>query len=126
MHHLLLGFDASPAAWEALDLAAALAAAEGADVTVAHVVPVHVAGEHDSEPLRLAGTALRARGIAARFVLAAGNPAEQLERLAAEGDYGAVIVGSPPAGPLERLLAGSVTLHLVCHAPIPVIVARRA
>lgn len=125
MDHLLLGFDASPAAWEALDLAAALAAAEGADITVAHVVPVVVPGEHDSEPLRLADAALRSRGIDARLLLAAGSPAEQLERLATEGDYAAVVVGSPPAGPLERLLAGSVTLHLVCHAPIPVIVARR-
>lgn len=125
MDHLLLGFDASPHAWEALDRAATLAAAQGAIVTVAYVVPVVAAGEHDSQPLRLAADALRERRIEARLLLAAGKPAEQLERLAAEGDYDAVVVGSPPAGPLERLLAGSVTLHLVCHAPIPVIVARR-
>lgn len=125
MHHLLLGFDGSSAAWEALDRAAALAAAEGAHITVAHVVPVLVAGEHDSEPLRAADAALRARGFVPHLLLVAGNPGEQLERLAIEGDYDAVVVGSPPAGPLERLLTGSVTLHLVCHAPIPVIVARR-
>lgn len=125
MNHLLLGFDASPAAWEALDLAATLAIAERADVTVVHVVPLLTAGDVDSQPLRLAGAALRARGVEAHFVLAGGNAAEQLERLATEGEYDAVVVGSPPAGPLERLLAGSVTLHLTCHAPIPVIVARR-
>lgn len=31
MDHLLLGFDATPAAWEALDWAARLAAVAGAD-----------------------------------------------------------------------------------------------
>jgi nucleotide-binding universal stress UspA family protein len=78
-----------------------------------------------TEPLELARDALEARGVGVGLANAEGDPAEQLERLAADGAYDAVVVGSPPAGPLERLAAGSVTLHLVCHAPIAVIVARR-
>lgn len=125
MDHLLLGFDATPAAWEALDHVAGLAAIAGADVTAVHVVAARVEGVDEGETLRLARAALEERGVAVRCVLAEGNPAEQLERLATEGDFDAIVVGSPPAGPVERLLTGSVALHLACHAPITVIVARR-
>lgn len=123
--HLLLGFDATPAAWIALDHAAALAAGAGADVTAAHVIPTVVDGDEETEALRVARAALEARGIRVRTLLAAGDAGEQLERIAAEGEYDAVVVGSPPAGPLERLLAGSVALHLACHAPISVVIARQ-
>jgi nucleotide-binding universal stress UspA family protein len=125
MDHLLLGFDATPAAWDALDHAAALAADAGADVTAVHVVPVRVEGAEETEPLRLARAALEARGVRVHTLLAEGNAGEQLERFAIEGDFDAIVVGSPPAGPLERLLAGSVALHLACHAPITVVIARR-
>lgn len=125
MDHLLLGFDATPAAWAALDEAARLAALADADVTVVHVVPLQVAGADESEPLRLARAALETRGVRCRALLATGSPAEQLERIAVEGEYDAVVVGSPPFGPLERLLTGSVALHLACHSPITVVVARR-
>lgn len=125
MDHLLLGFDATPAAWDALDHVARLAAITGADVTAVHVVPAWVEGAEETEPLRLARAALEARGVRVRTLLAEGAAGEQLERIAIEGDFDVVVVGSPPAGPLERLLAGSVALHLACHSPITVIVARR-
>jgi nucleotide-binding universal stress UspA family protein len=125
MDHLLLGFDATPAAWAALDEAARVAVLADADVTVVHVVPVRMASVDESEPLRLARAALEARGVRARALLATGSPAEQLERIALEGEYDVVVVGSPPSGPLERLLTGSVALHLACHSPISVVVARR-
>lgn len=125
MDHLLLGFDATPAAWTALDEAARLAVLGDADVTVVHVVAAATASVDESEPLRLARAALEARGVRSRTLLAAGSPAEQIERIALEGEYDVVVVGSPPSGPLERLLTGSVALHLACHSPISVVVARR-
>jgi len=125
MDHLLLGFDATPAAWAALDEAARLAALAGADVTVVHVVPLLMAGVDQDKPLRLARAALEARSVRSQSLLVAGSPGEQLERIAVEGEYDAIVVGSPPSGPLERLLTGSVALHLACHSPITVVVARR-
>ncbi len=60
-------------------------------------------------------------GGAETFVLG-GEPAEAICRLDPELSAQAVVVGSRGNGGLKRAVLGSVSDHLVCHAPCPVIV----
>jgi nucleotide-binding universal stress UspA family protein len=56
------------------------------------------------------------------LVLAAGHPAEALARLAAEGGYDLLVVGSRGAGP-SKVLLGSTATALAAHAKVPVLIA---
>ena len=53
-----------------------------------------------------------------------GDPGPELCRLAAEGDYELLVVGSHGSGFLKRALLGSVSHHVLHHAPCPVLVVR--
>lgn len=52
-----------------------------------------------------------------------GEPAQELENLA--GDAQLLIVGSRGRGPLDRLLTGSVSTHLVRRSRCPVLMMPR-
>jgi nucleotide-binding universal stress UspA family protein len=56
------------------------------------------------------------------LVLVAGRPAQALARLAAEGGYDLLVVGSRGAGP-SAVLLGSTATSLAAHAKVPVLVA---
>jgi nucleotide-binding universal stress UspA family protein len=70
------------------------------------------AGQHGPDDARRVPT----------LVLVAGHPAEALARLAAEGGYDLVVVGSHGAGP-SKVLLGSTATTLAAHAKVPVLVA---
>ena len=53
-----------------------------------------------------------------------GSPGPALVKLAGEVDAAAVVVGSHERGLWGRLVHGSVSHHLVDHAPCPVLVVR--
>ena len=123
MERLLLAFDGSPAAWQGLDRAAQLARSTGAAVGIVHVAPVERPDEL-TEPLRAAHDALAARGIDAQTFAVFGDPAEEIGRLALEGKFDAIVLGSEPRGRLRRLVDGSVSLRLASDVPVSVIIAR--
>ena len=52
-----------------------------------------------------------------------GSPAEELVRAGA--DVGLLLAGSRAYGPVRRALLGSVTAHLLHHAPCPVLILPR-
>ena len=64
------------------------------------------------------------RGIEPTLYEPAGEPASMIERIAQEGGYDVVVVGSRGLGPLSRFLEGSVSEHVATHAEATVIVAR--
>ncbi len=51
-----------------------------------------------------------------------GDVAEVVIEIAKEKEINAIVVGKRGAGPLERLLLGSVSRKVVTLAPVPVIV----
>jgi nucleotide-binding universal stress UspA family protein len=53
-----------------------------------------------------------------------GRPADEIAALAGELEAGLVVVGSRGAGPVKRLVAGSVSEGVVSLAPCPVLVVR--
>ena len=124
MDRILLAFDGSAAAWEGLDRTAHLAMLSGAAVGVVHVAPVE-RPDDETEPLRAAREALETRGIEASTFAVFGEPVEEIRRLALEGEFDTIVLGSRPRGALRRLIDGSVTLRLAAHAPVTVIIARR-
>jgi len=133
MKRILVAYDGGEPAQRALDTAADLAFAFGAELSVISVVPQRDGRfptdpwddgpVHDAELLE-AASALQGRGIKARLLEPFGDPATQIERLAAEGEYDTVVVGSRSLGAVGRVLAGSVSEHVAAHAKTTVVVAR--
>lgn len=133
MERILLAYDGGEPAQKALDLTARLARQFGASVMVVSVVPVHPGRApidpwddretHRAELLEADAT-LRRLGIEPELIESAGDPAKTIERIAAEREVDAVIVGARGLGVVGRVLQGSVSEHVATHAPTTVIVAR--
>lgn len=130
---ILLAYDGGDAAVRALELTADFAKHFGAQVAVVSVVPVHPgrapidpwddATEHTAQ---LAGARARLidHGIEPTLIERFGEPAATIERLAEEGGYDMVVVGSRGLGTVSRFLQGSVSEHVATHAAATVVVAR--
>jgi len=128
MSGIIVGVDGSGHSHRALEWAMNEAAIRRAPLTV--ITVINYPGDH-------AG-AERARQAAAEAVekaraglgdtspaqviiqLASGLPAEEILNAARDTDL--IVVGARGAGGFARLLLGSVSSHLVHHAPCPVVV----
>lgn len=133
MKKILLAYDGGEPARRALDLTADLAKHYGAAVSVVSVTPVHPGrapiDPWDDRPVHLAELgeaqeALRKQGIEPELLSPAGDPAKTIERIAADGAFDTVILGSRGLGAVSRVLQGSVSEHVSTHAETTVIVAR--
>lgn len=69
--------------------------------------------------------ALGEDGVRPQVVVAHGDPATEIVRVADDGSYEVVVVGSHGAGFIKRVLVGSVSSHVVHHATCPVLVVRQ-
>jgi len=133
MKKLLLAYDGTDPSRRALELTATLARSFEADVTVVSVVPTRPGRSgvdpwddstvHTQELLE-AGRLLREEGIEPRLVETYGSVPETIEKLAAAGEFDAIIVGSRGLSMLGRALQGSVSEHVAANAGTTVIVAR--
>jgi nucleotide-binding universal stress UspA family protein len=133
MTKILIAFDGGEAAHRALELAAELAQKFEASVGVVSVVPVH-SGRVAVDPwddrsvhateLAEAAKLLRQKGIEPVMYEPAGDPAPTIEKIAEEGGYDMVVVGSRGLGLLSRALQGSVSEHVATHSKTTVVVAR--
>jgi nucleotide-binding universal stress UspA family protein len=133
MKKILLAYDGSEASQRALGTAAELAHALGASVSVISVVPSH-GGRLGMDPwddrqvhakeLVEARTLLRERGVEAQLLEPIGEPAATIERVAREGEFDTIVIGSRGLNALERVLQGSVSEHVATHAETTVVIAR--
>ncbi|MBN1529388.1 MAG: universal stress protein [Thermoleophilaceae bacterium] len=118
---VVVGHDDDPTTADALALGTALAAAIGAPLVLARVVP-----EDDDDSAAAAAEGLAAvPGEHEARVVRAASPAAGLYELAEELRPEVVVVGSHRRGTVGRLLAGSVGERLVQGAPCPVAVPPR-
>jgi len=133
MKRILLAYDGGEPARRALDLTADLAHRYGAVVSVVSVTPVHPGrapiDPWDDRPVHLAELqeaqqSLREKGIEPELLSPAGDPARTIERIATEGNFDTVILGSRGLGAVSRALQGSTSEHVATHADSTVIVAR--
>jgi nucleotide-binding universal stress UspA family protein len=78
------------------------------------------------ERLLAARDRLQGRGVDVEFVHCAGDPTEELIRVARERDAQLLVVGAHQKGFLDRLLAGSVSESVVRKAACDVLVVHQA
>lgn len=133
MKKILVAYDGGEPARRALDMTGDLARHYGAQVTVISVTPVHPGrtpvDPWDDRPvhlneLREAQQILREQGVEPELLAPAGDPAKTIERIAVEGGFDTVILGSRGLGAISRVLQGSISEHVATHAETTVIVAR--
>ena len=133
MKKILVAYDGGDPARRAVDLAAELARVFEATISVVSVVPVHpgrvpidpwddtsVHAQELLESRRL----LREKGIEAELIEPSGDPARTIERIAEEGAYDMIVVGSRGLSGVGRVLQGSVSEHIATHAKTTVVIAR--
>ena len=133
MKKILLAYDGGEASQRALGIAAELAKALSATVSVVSVVPTHGGrlgmdpwddSEVHAKELVEARTLLRERGVEAQLLEPIGEPAATIERIAREGEYDTIVLGSRGLNAIERVLQGSVSEHVATHAESTVVIAR--
>jgi nucleotide-binding universal stress UspA family protein len=133
MKKILVAYDGGEPAQRALTTAAELARLTGATIAVVSVVPVRP-GRFPVEPwddasvhaqeLIEARRMLRDMGIEAELIEPAGDPAITIERVAEDGGFDTVVVGSRSLNLMSRVLQGSVSEHVATHAKATVVIAR--
>jgi nucleotide-binding universal stress UspA family protein len=133
MKKILVAYDGGEPAHRALELAADLAQRFEAKVGVVSVIPIRPSrvpanpwddrAVHTTE-LAEAKAILAKHGIEPVLYEPAGDPAVTIEKIADEGGYDMVVVGSRDLGLLSRALQGSVSEHVVTHSTATVVVAR--
>lgn len=140
---ILVGCDLSPASDQALDRAAAIAAAHRARLVLVHAQPEDApVGEVDPELQRRLGevtaavrardaceladrlTRLEARGVTAELKSRIGPPDEVLAQAAAELSAELIVIGSQGHTGIARMLLGSVASSTIRHATCDVLVCR--
>ncbi len=133
MNKILVAYDGGDPARRALDMAVELAQRFGATVGVVSVTPVHpgrvAVDPWDDREVHLgelleAQAILRAKGIEAEMLAPAGDPASTIERVAIDGGFDTIVIGSRGLGALSRTLQGSISEHVATHSETTVIVAR--
>jgi nucleotide-binding universal stress UspA family protein len=133
MKRILVAYDGGDAARRALDTAIDLAKRFEASITVVSVVPLHPGRmpmdpwddrEVHAQELREAKQLLAEQGITAELLEPVGATAPTIERIAEEGGFDTVVVGSRGLGAVSRVLQGSVAEHVATHADATVVIAR--
>ena len=136
---ILVGFDGSPFAEQAFEMALNLAALTGARLAVVSVatlpeppgeVETKAALESATEHYEAAYENLRRRaedrGLTLETRILVGHPAEQIIRLAAGTHVDLVVVGHRGRSRISEWVSGSVSKRVVNHAPCSVLVVRSA
>lgn len=134
-NRLLVGYDRHPASHQAVLVAARLAEALDAHLTVMHVVDLE---DYPIDPDRAdweeaaekqialeeeyASTLLDGRPVRWSYQTARGDPANQLAKTASDLDVMFIVVGATEKNLVRRLTHGSVPQSLFKHQPRPVLV----
>jgi nucleotide-binding universal stress UspA family protein len=116
-----VGYDGSPEAAKALDLAVSLSCATRAELELMCVLAAPATPGEQADAVL--SEAARGIGEQARTWTAEGVPDVELARHSSQLDL--LVVGSRGYGPLKRLMLGSTTVQLVRSSSCPVIVLPR-
>ncbi len=120
LRRLLLAFDNSPKAKEALFVAAYLAGDPGTRLTVINVT--ENAGAAD--PLAFARQYLEFHEVAADFQTAGGPVPAAIRRAAGELESDLILMGGYGAQPVVEVLLGSSVDQVLRTAPVPLLLCR--
>jgi nucleotide-binding universal stress UspA family protein len=138
---IVIGIDGSPQSRDALRVGLELAADEGAEVVLAHVVtplgpivtdegvsgvPHRPTRPEDDEPLAEAARLAEEAGVPFQLELLVGLPGEELLAVADQGEADLIVVGSRGLGTVKGALLGSVSREVLAKAKTPVLVVKPA
>lgn len=133
MKKILVGYNGGDEGRRALQTTIELANALGGEVLLISVVPRHP-GRMPEDPwddhtvhmaeLYEAQRVLREQGIEPELIEPHGDPAREIEAVAAARAVDIVVVAPRDIGALGRILQGSVSDHVATHATATVVVAR--
>ncbi|HEY8239111.1 MAG TPA: universal stress protein [Candidatus Limnocylindrales bacterium] len=133
MKRILVAYDGGEPAKRALEEAALLAKTFDALISVVSVVPSRP-GRSPMDPwdddavhareLEEARSLLALQGIEADLLEPIGDPARTIERIARDGGFDVVVVGSRGLGAVSRFLQGSVSEHVATHTEATVVIVR--
>jgi nucleotide-binding universal stress UspA family protein len=135
MKRLLVGYDGSEHAREAVRLAAYLARRSGAGLTVLSVEPAPAIGRPPRPPwaadaaretARDGAALAESHGVRAAARGAHGPPADVLVDIAGRGGYDLLVLGHGGTRSLVQMVVGSVAKRVAAEAPCPVLVVRDA
>lgn len=132
MKKLLVAYDGGKPGSRAIDVAADLARAFGAEVVLCSVVPSSELGptpqwDNESVHTRLLGEARDAfakHEIEVTTVMANGEPAAELSRVAVDNDCDVIVVGAHTTSGASDPKS-SVSAQLAMHAPVSTVVIAR-
>ena len=86
---------------------------------------VHTYYEEEAEAvLRPIRAFFRQQGVIAEFVHAVGHPADEIAKLAEDGSFDLVVLGSHGHGELANLVLGSVATRVLAKCSRPVLIVR--
>ena len=127
MKKILLALDASEPAGRALETAADLARAFGAELAVVSVVPADLAEDEEamlrSRILRDARHFLADRGVDAEVLEPAGDAANKIEQITVEGGFDTVVMGGCRSAGVALTVRGSVAEHVASTVQAIVVLA---
>ncbi|MBW8011138.1 MAG: universal stress protein [Chloroflexi bacterium] len=121
MQHVLLSYDASPKAEEALYLATYLAVHWGVSMVV---LPPSEKSRVSQDLSRRARSYLEARGVEATFVQKQNPAGEALLEVAREYERDLIIMGGYSSGPVLEMAFGSTVDQILREFKLPVLVCR--
>ena len=141
MKKILIATDGSAPSTQALEVGLDLAAEEGAEAIVVHVIPSldtlptggfglsagavpHAVTKADQAPLDAAQALADGLGLELTTTLLRGTTVSQIVAYADEQDVDMIVVGSRGHGTLTTALLGSVSLGVLRHTTRPVLVVR--
>ena len=131
MERILLAYDGGEVARRALETAAELAIAFRASLSVVSVVPLGRdgrpmepwdGGETHARELREAKLLLAEQGLEVDLLEPLGDPARTIERIAAEGGFDTIVIGSRSLDAVDRMVRDNVSEHVVSHTSATVVV----
>jgi nucleotide-binding universal stress UspA family protein len=139
---ILVPVDGSKSSLEGVRMAADLAKAKGAEVTLLSVVPAYpeidleiTARARDSLESKLNASAEQAidqskallAGITLKsFVVGSNDIADEIIKMAEEERFDLIVLGSRGRKPAGRFTVGGTALKVVSHSPCSVLVAKTA
>jgi nucleotide-binding universal stress UspA family protein len=130
---LLLAYDGAEHSRPALEEAANVAASEKAEVTILSIVPEGQSPSrfatgprpHAEDDAAEAHAYLREHGVDAEIKVEVGDPADEILKEAAAGNYDLIVTGTRGHGPVARLVLGSVSHKVAEQAPCKVLLVDR-
>ncbi|APO43745.1 universal stress protein UspA [Paenibacillus xylanexedens] len=139
LKHILVAVDGSDHAHKALEQALILAEnmKQPASLLIVHVNPaisinepalgvdlearIAEEGQHIIEPVT---RQLSGRDVAYETLLIAGDPVNEISRVARERDCGMIVMGTGGKGMLAEMIVGSVSHGVLKHAECPVLTVK--